>query len=360
MLSYRRKRAAELSPEDWQAWQNLLAQQTDMIWQSPYFQAEFSHQVSRIRPDLQVLLLYAEQRLVGVLPYHRHSAWLATPVAEYLSDYHGPIIAPAFHAELNLSKLLRAMQVRRFSYNHLPKSWSQPAQAAWHSSRSLLLNLQQGYAAYQQELAAQRESGLFKKIATAKRKLEQKYGPIRFEFASQNQRDFEALLTGKSQQFCRTVGAAQDIFAQSWIRRLMDNLLACQKPEFAGVFSSLHAGDTLIAGHFGLRSATSLHYWFPWYDTEYAEFSPGLILLALCAEYAAEAGLQRIDLGRGEQAYKQRFATDYVELAEGVWSNPAILGRAESRYRVTKAQLRDSRLGQQLRALKQGLKTQSK
>jgi len=357
-LRYQLRSVAEITAQEWQAWDDLLTQQTEAVWHSPYFQAEFIRQVARVRTDMELVLMYADQHLQGFFPFHRLNRHSLAPVAEYLSDYHGPLLAPAWRTQLELSGLLKCMRAQRFSYNHLPLAWQSQSQPGWQTSRSLVLDLEQGYSAYQQQVASQRDSGLFKKIATAKRKLVQKHGALRFEFASLNRADFAALLAGKSQQFCRTLGPAHDIFAQDWIRQLMDALFACQTPQFAGVFSSLYAGESLIAAHFGLRSAHTLHYWFPWYDTDFADYSPGLILLDLCAEQAAASGLARIDLGRGEQAYKQRFATSSLELAEGVWTQPAWLGQVEMHYKTAKSSFKHSALGQQLRRFKQALKSQ--
>ncbi len=350
MLRYRCIAASALPAADRQVWHDILAQQADPLWHSPYFRPEFSEIVAQVRPDLQLALIHKGDQLQGFLPFHRLSAWRAEPLAGFLSDYHGPILSDTARKNLDLSALLNAMCVRQFSYNHLPLDWAQASQAQWRQTRSLLLDLSQGYQAYQAQLVAQRESGLLKKIATAKRKLAQKHGTVRFELASSNAHDFVALLEGKSQQYRRTVGAASDIFAQAWIRELMNLLFATSKPEFAGVLSCLYAGDKLIAAHFGLRSATTLHYWFPWYDTDYAEYSPGLIMLAECAEAAAAQGWQRIDLGRGEQAYKQRFATSSIELAEGIWSRPACLGRLQSSLFLAKAELRETALVKNVKA----------
>lgn len=348
MWQYHSKAAQALSQDEWQAWHALLAERPEPLWQSPYFRPEFSQAVAAVRPDLQVVLIQQGGHVQGFFPYHR-KGWRAEAVAAYLSDYHGPILRANAQDALNLPALLRAMQVRQFAYNHLPQDWVQATQKPWRNTRSLLLDLSQGYHGYQAQLLAQRESGLLKKVATAKRKLAQKHGTIHFELDSHDHADFAALIAGKSQQYRRTVGAANDIFTQPWVLELMHRFFATSTPDFAGVLSCLYAGDTLIAAHFGLRSASTLHYWFPWYDTAYAEFSPGLVLLAECAEAAAAQGWQRIDLGRGEQAYKQRFATASLELAEGIWSRPACIGRWQTGLLKTKLELRNSALGQQLK-----------
>jgi CelD/BcsL family acetyltransferase involved in cellulose biosynthesis len=81
--------------------------------------------------------------------------------------------------------------------------------------------------------------------------------------------------------------------------------------------SALYAGDTLVAGHIGMRSEQVWHYWFPAYDATHAAFSPGSVLLLRMIEHAPAIGITRIDLGKGESRYKSRFMNGSVPLIEG-------------------------------------------
>nr|BFE82638.1 hypothetical protein GCM10020093_052390 [Planobispora longispora] len=40
------------------------------------------------------------------------------------------------------------------------------------------------------------------------------------------------------------------------------------------MLTMVYAGDTPVAGHFGLRTADTLVGWFPAYDVEFARYSP--------------------------------------------------------------------------------------
>jgi hypothetical protein len=91
------------------------------------------------------------------------------------------------------------------------------------------------------------------------------------------------------------------------------------------MLSLLYAGDRLVAGHFGMRSRTVWHYWFPAYDAEMAKYSPGLILLLKMAEYAPSIGLRTIDLGKGMCLYKERLMSAAVPLASGSIELPSWL-----------------------------------
>lgn len=92
---------------------------------------------------------------------------------------------------------------------------------------------------------------------------------------------------------------------------------AMQTEGFAGMLSLLYAGDWLVAGHFGMRSRTVWHYWFPAYDPEVAKYSPGLNLALKMAAYAPSAGLSTIELGRMRAEYKRRLMNRDVLVASG-------------------------------------------
>lgn len=339
--------ASALSPELLQDWCTLLA--GNPLYRSPYYHPLYAQSVAACGQDVQILLLHQDTRLVGVLPFQLQGG-RALPVGGALTDYQGPVLQAGL--EMPAGFWPAAMQVRYYGYDHMPAQHGCFSQHAWQFSRSLQLDLSGGYPAYLQRLQ-QRDASVIKKAATNARKLGNQQGLLKFEFDSLSEADFTALLNGKSEQFRRTLGAAQDIFAQPWIAALMRRLFATRQPDFGGVLSTLYAGEQLVAAHFGIRSGSVLHYWFPWYDTRFAGYSPGLILLANCAEQAAAAGLQMIDLGRGDQEYKQRFATGEQALCEGAVSVPMLLADLEAVYRRQRHQLRQSALGQTLRNWKQ-------
>jgi CelD/BcsL family acetyltransferase involved in cellulose biosynthesis len=87
--------------------------------------------------------------------------------------------------------------------------------------------------------------------------------------------------------------------------------------EVEGCLATLRFGGRLVAAHLGLRSGSTLHYWLPAYDPEFATFSPGTLLLAAMIREAEAQHVERIDLGKGEHDYKLRFANTSVRLGAG-------------------------------------------
>ncbi|MFZ6655983.1 GNAT family N-acetyltransferase [Undibacterium sp. TJN19] len=333
-------------------WKGML--QTNTVYCSPYYQPVFTMIASHARDDARLLICEDQNRLTGIWPFHALSKFRSEAIGGFLSDYQGPVRLPS--VEWRMEEALKSMQCRYLGFNHMPAEFSDFKRYAWLHSQSHILDMTGGFDAYAMRLTEKRDASLLKKVATNERKLAKKFGELRFEMQSSSQADYQALLAGKSEQFARTVGAGHDIFRLEWVCAMLEEIRTTQGAEFAGILSTLHAGDTLIAAHFGMRSRQVLHYWFPWYCTDYAEYSPGLILLAQCARNAEGLGITSIDLGRGDQAYKLRFATGANQLCEGVISSPAILAQMQAKLYQGKQGLRQSAFGEQLRKLRATLK----
>ena len=86
---------------------------------------------------------------------------------------------------------------------------------------------------------------------------------------------------------------------------------------FSPLLSTLHAGDQLIAVHLALRSNNVVASWIPTYEQDFSKYSPGLILHVELARWAAEVGIERIDLGRGENQMKASLMSGAFPVAIG-------------------------------------------
>jgi len=97
----------------------------------------------------------------------------------------------------------------------------------------------------------------------------------------------------------------------------LHRLLHTRDEGFGGLLSTLHAGPNLIAAHFGIRSDSVLHWWFPVYAAEHARLAPGWMLLRELVIAAPALGIDRIDLGRGDDEYKRRAKTGETQVCQG-------------------------------------------
>jgi len=302
--------ARGISVEIQEAWLRLRRQNSDL--QSPYFSPLFTQIVAAARDDVEVATVRRAGELVAIFPFERRRCSFAGPVGSFLSDYHGVISSSDF--VFNPQDLLRSCHLVAWDFDHVPLAQSSFSPFQQQQNRSPIIDLTQGYEAYVKE---RREAGTeqIKKNGNLLRRLEREVGPLRFVTHSSDKTLLDQLLAWKTDQFRRN--RWRDIFSVSWVRQTMEGIHATQTPEFAGLLSVLYAGDKLVAAHFGMRSATVWHYWFPTYDHAFSKYSPGVMLLLQMAEAAPAMGIRTIDLGCGEHSYKERLMNGFVPTVGG-------------------------------------------
>lgn len=279
---------------------------------SPFFSPEFTQAASSSIPQTEVIIASQRGAPEAFLPFQRSLSKIAVPVAGKLNDYQAIVSARDFQCDPR--DLLRGAGLVAFDFDHMLAS--QATFSRYHRSVSMSprMDLSNGYEAF---VAGRREAGsaLIKKCANLSRRLEREVGPLRYVGDSRDTNAFDTVLHWKSLQFL--AAGAPDLFSLPWARRLVSRLFDCRAAQCAGTLSLLYAGDDLIAGHFGVRSPTVWHYWFPSYSVAHAKYSPGLLLLLAMANAAAAMGIHCIDLGKGKSLYKERVMTYGVPLATG-------------------------------------------
>jgi CelD/BcsL family acetyltransferase involved in cellulose biosynthesis len=308
---------SELGAEHRSAWLELQRHNPELA--SPYFCPEFSMAVAAVRDDVMITVLEDGGRVVGFFPFQRGRFGAGRPVGGILSDYHGAILPAG--ATFDVDGLLRESRLGLWAFDHLIASQSSFAPYHRVSTVSPALDLSRGYAAYRERLkaAGRNRATQFDRKA---RKLEREVGPLRFEAHTTDRRVLSQVLAWKSEQ-CKRTGVA-DFFALSWTRDLVERILAIREPHFSGELSALMAGDHLVAAHLGMRSSRAWHWWFPVYDHDFGQYSPGGILLLRVAEEVARQGVEMLDLGKGDDSYKTSFADCEIPLAEGCAVRPSI------------------------------------
>ncbi len=335
--------ASELDASLQAVWRALQARNPAL--RSPYFAPEFTLAVAAVRRDVRIAVLEDGGAVVGFFPHQ--ARWrIGLPVGAPLSDHHGVVCAPGTRWDWHA--LLRASHLASWRCDHLPREQAPPG-PGWQAGCSPAMNLSRGMAAY---LAARRACGVrsLGEFERKARKLVREVGPLRFEAHTADPQVFDTVLRLKSQQCRRT--RVPDFFAQTWARDLVARICATREPALAGRLSALYAGDQLVGAHLGMRSDTVWHWWFPVYTHALGMYSPGAQLLLQVAQAAADTGCDLLDLGKGDDAYKQSFADCSLPLAEGWIARPAIstfwLAARETAWRWA----RGSALVQPLRALR--------
>ncbi len=338
--NYNLCKATDLTDEDWTRWLQIQNSCNDLY--SPFFHPGLTRAVAAVRDDVEVVVLRNDKETVGYFPFQRCPGNMAQAVTGRLSEYHGVISLPGVHFEPE--ELIRAAGLRAWYYDHLPVSQHQFEQHIWGKTDSPYMDLSSGYEAYRETV--KKKGSSLSQVERKSRKMAREIGPLKFEFHSTDENAFQSLIEWKSKQHQRT-GVLQ-IMKVEWVPSLLNLLRQNQFHDFKGQFSTLYAGENLVAVHLGLRNDNALHIWFPTYNLQYEKYSPGLILLLEMAKQAAAENLKRIDLGRGEERYKANFKTDDLSIAEGAIDLRPISSQLRQGWFKTKRWIRTSPYRKQL------------
>lgn len=306
----------ELTADDQKSWHRLRA--ANPALDSPYFHPGFAAAVHASgRPVHVVVTRDRAGAVTSLLPCHREGS-VIRPVGWPGADFQGPIQAAGTPFD---PLTLLTDGVRRFEFDHLLPA---PDFDTWIVSRqaSPYLDVTGGMDGYLERASKSGRDNM----AQARRraaKTEREHGPIRFEADIVDAKALARVIELKRGQYTAT--GARDYFAEPDRRELMTRLLNTRDRDFAGILSTLYAGDSVVAAHFGIRSGPVLHWWFPVYDPQFSALAPGWMLLRELVLVAPELGIDRIDLGRGDDEYKRRAKTGEILVAQGVVTHSSAL-----------------------------------
>nr|WP_028797608.1 GNAT family N-acetyltransferase [Streptomyces purpureus] len=308
----------ELSDRETEAWRELRAKSGAPA--NPFMEPEFTRAVAAVRPRARVAVLWEDGEPVGFFPYERGALGHGRAIGLGVSDCQGVVLRPGLRTSARA--LLRACALAAWEFDNLEAGQSTFTPLAAEQVASPVIDVGEGYAAYESVLRAQSPKFLRTTLAKERKLARLGGGEVRFVFDERDPHALAILMEWKSAQYRRT--GRRDRFAKEWITTLVRRLHELRAPGCSGVLSVLYVGDRPVAAHFGLRSATVLSCWFPAYDPDYAKFSPGLILHLRMAEAAAAAGIGMLDLGRGDAEYKDALKTGELRVYEGSAVRPGI------------------------------------
>lgn len=282
---------------------------------SPFLSSEFAVAVGEVRQNTRVAVVSDRGRTVGYFPFERNRRGHGIALAKGLSDVQG-VVAPA-DLDLVLDEVLSACGLRLFRFDHLlaaQEGWFARLPSRFFVESSPALDLSAGFDGY---LSAQqsKSKSLFQSTARKRRKLVREHGPVRLVFHEPDHAVLDQVLAWKSSQYRRT--GRVDRFADAGNRALAHGLLDVQEAGFGAPLSVMYAGDSMVAAHFGLRSHRTLAWWFPVYDPEFGAYSPGLVLCLDLARAMGDEGLTLLDLGKGDESYKDRLSNTALSLLNG-------------------------------------------
>ncbi|KAB1990625.1 GNAT family N-acetyltransferase [Streptomyces triticiradicis] len=315
-----------LGAADIAAWQAL--QHATPALASPFLSPEFTRAVGRHRSTARIAVLSDGSGPVGYFPYERHSLGLGLPIGSGLCDVQGLVHAPGL--DWDAQALLRACGLKVWRYDHLAAGQRPFDSGVVRRAASPVIDLAPGYAAYAAGLR-DRSPARMSQLEAKERRLTRRLGEPRLVFEETAPERLETLMRWKSAQY--RAKEQVDLFGKPSVVALLRGLMRTRSDTCTGTLSTLYAGERPVAMHFGLRSGRVLQYWFPAYDPEAARFSPGLLLLLRMARAAAAQGVQHLDLGKGDERYKQEMKTGDLPLGEGwvtLGTLPAALRHAQT------------------------------
>ncbi|HIF00689.1 MAG TPA: GNAT family N-acetyltransferase [Fuerstia sp.] len=301
---------AELSEQQIASWIKLLP--NNGVLDSPCFRPEYAVFAGQVLPSVEVAVLSADGTDVGFFPFERHPGDLGLPIGRFLSELHGVVATK--DTIWDADELIRECGLKAWQFDHLIADQTAFQQHHSFTDDSFYMDLHNGFESYCDERKVA-GSSVIKQAARKERKLEREVGPVRFTAHTTEKSAWGALAQLKSEQLLR-LGYA-DMFRLDWVNALLEELRFINEDEFAPLLSTLHAGDELVAVQLGLRSPTAASSWIPTFDHHFSKYSPGLILQLKLANWAANEGIHRFDLGRGENQTKLSLASNAFDIAVG-------------------------------------------
>lgn len=307
-------RPQDLTASSVARWAELQAGALD----SPFLSPQWARAVERVQGEgaraIRVAVLKEAGREVGFFPA-RVGAYTAMPVGAPMCDYQGLVAEPG--VEVSARRLVQALGVHRLDFTHMLESQASFAAHARGRTLSHVVDVSQGYAAYEAERRAAGKSVL-KDSDKKRRKVEREVGPAAFTAFSHSQTGLEQLLDWKSAQY-RATGQT-DIFQTGWTRQLLRQLFESREPEFGAGLFTLHFGDRLAAAHLHIHGRSTLHGWIIAHDAEFERYSPGILLFQDILRWMDGTPYSRLDLGPGDYRFKRELAND------GLWVTHGFVG----------------------------------
>ena len=304
-------------------WAELMANDPELG--TPFLSHTYVATAGQVFYGVRVCRLMVAGRVVGFFPFQFRSPihqlfGIAEPIGANFTDHFGIVAAPEL--ALTPRMLMRLAGLNALLFTHLHENQSRFGLTGDRAEPGFRIRLS-GSAGPAGEQIGDGNNKLISDTDRRARKLVAAHGPLRFVFDHANAMPhLHDLITAKRAQYART--NHRDVLATDKSRRFLALLKGSRDPACRGVLSTLHAGDTWVASHFGLMHRGALHYWFPVYNPDLTAFSPGRQLLVAIIRSAGDTGVAWIDRGSGDSPSKRAFATERHQFQRGFWYRPHI------------------------------------
>lgn len=288
---------------EWREWQKASASLRGPCFHPLLFKTVGAHF------DRTHVLVLEDGNQRGFLPFQLATGpRLAEPVP--LCDYQMIVGSPG--ARWDIRKILSSARLVAWDFSHLlVDTVGDEPNFSGPTIYTRQIDLHAGYDRYVEDL---RLAGKTQKNLKEKRKkLERDLGPVRFVALDADPARLESIFTWKGQRFGE--------FSES-TRACLRALHRTHADGFRGVLSSLWAGDTLVAVHFGMVADGTLFYWFPAFNPELSRYTPGALLIQDLIANLSQFKATILDLGPGGEGYKNYSSNRSLALTSGAYELP--------------------------------------
>jgi CelD/BcsL family acetyltransferase involved in cellulose biosynthesis len=310
-------RPTELGPAEVGLWREF---QVGLGLDNPFLAPEFALTVGEHDRRARVGVVEDGHHIIGFLPFEIGAFRTARTLGEGYSNVQAFVADP--RAEWTLPQVVHACGLDLFAFSHLVAA-PRPvgSSSAVRDTASLIIDLSGGFDRYAAATRA-RQPKFIKAIERKRRRLERENPDLRFEFARHDPGAVRQLLAWKSAHYRRT--GRRDLLARPEVRDVVEALSETSSPGLRGCVSTLRVGDRLLAVDVSLGSSGVYAGWLSSFDIGAASDSPGAVRTWYVIEAATHAGVRYIDMGPGDEAYKQKLSTGSVRRVEGWVGRPAL------------------------------------
>lgn len=298
-------------------WGEIQASDSGLM--TPFLTPHWAQLIDSLRDDARVAVLHEGGRIEGFLPVQRASRFTALPLGGPLSDYQGLVAAP--DRAFDLHGALKALQVERLDFTHVPANQASYRDALRRSEGSWTADLSGGFDDWHAQRKAAGHDPL-RKTFQKRRKAEREVGPLTITPFSRDPALLHTMIGWKRDQFVAT--RQPDLFDWAWVVETLERTLASTDPAFSGEITSINLDGKPAAVLMTLRSGPRLHTWFTAYDPAHATYSLGNLVFLETMQVAPALGITEVDFGPGQYGQKQWFATGQREIGMGFIGRPGV------------------------------------
>ena len=307
---------SELSADDVARWSALQTRGLD----SPFLSPHWARAVERAQaggPQRTRVAVIREGEGEGYFAA-RVAGSTAMAAGAPMCDYQGVVGSPGL--TVDVKALVGGLGVQRLDFSHMLAEQAPFASFARGRQSSLIADISQGFAAYQQERKTA-GVGVLKDAAKKRRKAERETGEVRFTPFSKDVAALDQLIAWKRAQLRAT--NQTDIFNTAWTGRLLRQLHEAATPDFGASLYTLHMGGELAAVHLHLHGREVIHGWIIAHNAAFERYSPGILLFVDILQWMDQSPYNRLDLGAGAYRFKAELSNATQDVTDGFVGLPS-------------------------------------